>query len=35
VDELVMSWVLQDSAVELESKADPLVALLTDGLVPR
>ncbi|NOZ95634.1 MAG: TetR/AcrR family transcriptional regulator [Acidobacteria bacterium] len=35
VDELVMSWVLQDSAVELESKADPLMALLTDGLVPR
>lgn len=35
VDELVMSWVLQDSAPELASKAGPLVALLTEGLVPR
>ncbi len=34
VDELVMSWVLQDGGGDLASKADPLVALLTDGLVP-
>ena len=34
VDELVMSWVLQDGAPDLAAKADPLVALLTDGLVP-
>jgi len=34
VDELVMSWVLQDGAPDLAGKADPLVALLTDGLVP-
>ena len=34
VDELVMSWVLQDGAPDLAAKADPLVALLTDGLIP-